>query len=129
VPGLEDQEPPVDLPTVCYGLVTLVLEKHPRMSAHSHLLEPQRSQAMSSPLLGNSPLLTSIPFHPFASINYYIFGDEHVQAHTSTKSIDQLLSTYPTGHLAFQNHKDLFQIIDQATQAAPSVRSTFLVPF
>ncbi len=129
MPGLEDQEPPVDLPTVCYGSVTLVLEKHPCVSAHSHLLEPQSPQAMSSPLLGNSPSLTSIPFHPFALINDYIFADEHVQAHTSAKSIDQLLSTYPTGHLAFQNHKDLFQIIDQAAQAAPSVRSTFLAPF
>src|SRR6266446_9993890 len=48
------------------------------MSAHSHLLEPQSSQAMSSPLPGNSPSLTSVPFRPFASINDYIFADEHI---------------------------------------------------
>src|SRR5258708_13022328 len=98
------------------------------MSADSHLLEPQSPQAMSSPLPGNSPLLTSVPFCPFASINDYIFADEHIKAHTSTKSIDRLLSTYPTGHLPFQNHKDLFQIIDQASQSAPSIRSPFLFP-
>ena len=116
MPGLETPEAPVDLPTVCYGSVTLVVEKHPHTSAHSNLLELRSSQVMSSCLPENSPLLTSIPFCPFVSMNDYIFADEHIQAHTNAKSIDRLLSMYPTGHLTFKNHKDLFQIVDQAAK-------------
>jgi hypothetical protein len=131
VPGLETPDPLVGLPNVPKGPITLAFEKHPRADAHSHLLKPQSTQVMSLPLPGpgNSPSLISEPFRPFLSINDYIFADEHVRAHTSIKSIDRLLSTYPPGHLAFRNHKDLFQTVDQAARATSSVRCAVLIPF
>ncbi|KAF8328792.1 uncharacterized protein EI90DRAFT_3125533 [Cantharellus anzutake] len=89
------------------------LVKHPRASAHSCLLEPESSQLTSAPQ-EDSPSPSSMPFRPFASYNDYVFADELIWTHASAKSIDQLLSTYPPGHLTFRNHKDLFQVVDQA---------------
>src|SRR5258708_36548850 len=75
------------------------------------------------------PISLSVkPFRPFTSLQDYTFADVLIRAHTGAKSIDQLLSTYPPGHLSFKSHKDVFNIVDQASRVAPMVSSPFF-PF
>ena len=111
MPALETLEALTALPNDRYDPVTITVEKHPWALAHPHL--QMNLQVMLSSLLeGDYPPQMATLFRPFASINDYIFADEHIRAHLSTKLINRLLSTYPTGHLTFQNHKDVFGIVD-----------------
>src|SRR6266478_2345293 len=99
------------------------------MSAHSCLLKLEDSQVISPPLPQESTSPDSMPFCLFASFNDFIVTNVLIEDWISAESIDQLLSTYPLGHLAFHNHKDLFHTVYQASQAAPTVICAFMNPF
>ncbi len=104
--------------------IIVKVEKHPCSAHHQHLLQRTTDQPVST---GHYPLSVK-PFRPFTSLQDYTFADVLIRAHTGAKSIDQLLSTYPPGHLSFKSHKDVFNIVDQASRVAPMVSSPFF-PF
>ena len=101
--------------------VTVKVEKHPCLACHQEILQ----QTTDQPATTDQCPLSVKPFRPFTSLQDYIFTNVLVRAHTGVKSIDWLLSTYPPGHLSFKTHKDVFNIMDQASRVAPLVLSLF----
>ena len=102
-------------------LVTMKVEKHPCLAHHQEILQ----QTTDQPATTDQCPLSIKPFRLFASLQDYIFADVLVRAHTGAKPIDWLLSMYPPGHLPFKTHKDVFNIVDQASRVAPLVLSLF----
>ena len=105
-------------------LVTLKIEKHPCFAHHQQILQ----QTTDQPATTNQCPVSVKPFRPFTSLQDYIFTNILIRAHMGTTSINQLLSTYLPGHLSFNTHKDVFNIMDQASRVTPLVSSPFFLP-
>ena len=101
--------------------IILKVKKHPCSARHQHLLQWTTDQPAST---GHDPLSVK-PFRPFATLQDYTFADVLIRAHIGAKLINRLLSTYPPGHLSFKSHKDVINIVDQASRVAPMVLSPF----